>query len=509
MKMKSICLSWIGDQDLNYVSIENSGVGPVNALLQSKYASAFDEVHLFCDQHRKEDTEKYILSHKNNKSILFHKCDLDNPTDYKKIYEIVIKYLKNLEQKYKSQINWHFHTSPGTSQMSSIWLLLGKTRHPATLYQSYYDKETKKQYVKILDIPFNIEMEFIPELKKKADIELLNNWGNIPEYLCIIHKSEIMKNLLNKAYKIAAHYVPVLILGETGTGKELFARAIHASSIRKDKKIMVLNCSAIQETTANATLFGWSKGAWTGSYGEGKGLFQECNGGTLFLDEIGDLNIETQTRILRTLQYGEIQRVGDGKVSTVDVRVIAATNKNLIKMVNEGTFREDLFHRINVGILNLPPLRKRKEDIILLAEHFLTEINEKFSRDQAIYSYNHKKFSMGTKNFMVNYYWPGNIRELYHTIERACIWSDSEVIDEKDFKDSVVNFSKGNYMNSTEIELNEPVNLEEITDNLKKKYIEKALEVTGKNKAQAAKLLGYKNYQTLSNHMKSLGSSDD
>ncbi len=505
--MISIFLSWIGINDLDYITKVNTGVGPLIALFQSDYSRDLDEIHLLYNQYRKDDAERYInyLKEHYDKKFVFHECDLENPTDYTGIYKIVRTILNEIENNYTSDIRWHFHTSPGTSQMSSIWLLLGKTKYPAILYQSHIDRETKEQHVRVVEIPFNIELEFIPDLKKKSDKKLVDSWGNIPEYTSIIHQSKIMSNLLDKAYRIALYDVPVLMLGETGTGKELFAKAIHKSSSRASKKMLTLNCAALQETTVNATLFGWSKGAWTGSIGTGKGLFQECDGGTLFLDEVGDLSPEIQTKLLRAIQEGEVQRVGDGKITRVDVRVIAATNKNLMNMVIEGTFREDLFHRLNVGFLKLPPLRERTEDISLISEHFLKEINEKFAINQLLYK--HKSFSLGTKKIMCNYSWPGNIRELYHTIERACIWTDEEIIDEENFKSSIT-ILHGND-NIGEMRLTNPVDLEKLVGELKKKYIKKALEVTNNNKSQTARLLGYKSYQSLTYDLEKLQISID
>ena len=499
--MKSVLLSWIGFNDLNYVKNKEAGVGPVIALLQSDYSINLDEIYLLHNNSRKEDTKKYISHIKEtykDKKINFHECLLENPTDYEKIYKIALKLIEEIKKKNKEEIKWHFHTSPGTSQMSSIWLLLAKTKYPATLYQSYKDKISEKQHVKIVDVPFNIALEFIPELKKKADRELVETWNEIPEFTRIIHKSDVMKELLNKAHRIAVHEVPVLILGETGTGKELFSEAIHKGSGRAEKEMKTLNCAAIQETTATAQLFGWKKGAFTGAIKDSKGLFEVCNGGTLFLDEIGDLSLETQTRLLRAIQYGEIQKIGDHETIKVDVRIIAATNKNLMKMVIEGTFREDLFHRINVGILNIPPLRERREDIGLIADHFLNEINDKFSKNQKIFSYKHKKFSENTKNFIKNYSWPGNVRELYHTLQRACIWSDSEVINEKEIKNSIITFPENSELQEIKLDITRPINLKEHLEELKKKYIERALQITNGNKTQAAELLGYNSYQTLS-----------
>lgn len=512
--MRKICYSWIGDHDLNYITNKSKGAeGPIIALLNSKYCKDFNELSLLYDLHRKSDVEKYIEFLKSNFKFKMHfnLCNLKDPTDYNEIYMSVRNVIdKTILDSDKSEFKFHFHTSPGTSQMSSIWLLLAKTIYPAVLYQSHYNPESKTQHVKIADVPFNIDIEFLPDLKKKADVILLENWIKVPEYNKIIHQSDLMAAINKKALKIAAHDVPVLILGETGTGKELFAKMIHENSSRVKLPMQTVNCASIQETTANAMLFGWSKGAWTGSVGEGKGKFVECNNGILFLDEIGDLSVETQTKLLRALQEGEIQRVGDGKVFKIDVRVIAATNKDLPKMIAEGKFREDLFHRINVGIINLPPLRERGNDIGLIAGKFLDEINKKFDRN-LIYKYKHKKFSINAKKFMLNYSWPGNVRELYHTIERACMWSENDTIDENIMQDAIFKMGSKSQSKSDLDQLSRktPVNLEHEITEIKKNYIQKALEISNGNKTEASRLLGYKNYQTLAYDIEKLGITID
>ncbi len=508
--MKSIFFSWIGDHDLNFVS-KNGTNGPIIALFESEFKNDFDEIHLLHDHHRRDDAEKYMEYIKKNFKYKkhFHYCDLKDPANYNEIYKHVKGIIEEtIGGSAKNEFQFHFHTSPGTSQMSSIWLLLAKTIYPAVLYQSYYNQSANTQHVRIADIPFNIDMEYLPDLKKAADERLIKNWDNMPEFKAIKYKSQIMTELVKDAAKIANHDIPVLILGETGTGKELFAKFIHSVSARSKNKFMVLNCSAIQETTANATLFGWSKGAWTGSVGEGEGLFKQCHNGTIFLDEIGDLSLETQTKILRTLQEGEIQRVGDSRVSRVNVRIIAATNKDLFKMISEGKFREDLFFRINVGKIDLPPLRERGDDALLIAQGFLKEINLKFSQDHLVYTYNDKKFSMDTKKFILKYEWPGNVRELYHTIERACIWSDSDIITEESFKKAVTKFKKApeNLPAAANFQTPlKPFNLAEKINEIKKKIISETFERTGGNKSKTAELLGYNNYQTLSYDIKTLG----
>lgn len=509
--MKKICLSWIGTHDLNSIARDprfGEGGGPVIALLESEHAGDFDELHLiynsgqplekYKDGYRRHIMKKYSKT----KTIEFHEHEL-NPTDYNRIYEITTGIMKSLQLKYRDRkIKWHFHTSPGTGQMNAIWVLLAKTAYPATLYQSHYDAATKKQMVKTVDLKFNIDAEYIPEIAARARERILKNIHSEKRYGEIIYGSDIMESVLARTGRLAVHEVPVLITGETGTGKELLARAIHAESRRKNKKMLTLNCAAIQETTANATLFGWSKGAWTGAIGEGAGYFLECSGGTIFLDEIGDLSLETQTKLLRAIQEGEIQRVGDGRIFKADVRIIAATHKNLLELVKAGKFREDLYYRINVFTVELPPLRKRGEDIILLAEKFLAAINAK--NDEAP-GYVVKKLSSNAKQLLANYPWPGNVRELYNTLQRVCLWADSALITADELKNYFTHSAPPREDAQAEPDFAFPVDLDAITVSLRKKYIRKALEKAGGNKCEASRMLGYKNYQTLAHEMKREG----
>jgi transcriptional regulator with GAF, ATPase, and Fis domain len=508
--MKKICLSWIGTHDLNSIAHDpkfGDGGGPVIALLESPHSDDFEELHLlyntgqplekYKDDYCRHITKKYAK----HKTVVFHEHEL-NPTDYNRIYEITTAIMKSVQKRYSNKkIKWHFHTSPGTGQMNAIWVLLAKTAYPATLYQSHYDAAAKKQMVQVIDLKFNIDAEYIPEITARARERILKNIHSEKQYGDIIYQSDIMESLLAKTRRLAAHNVSVLITGETGTGKELLAKAIHAASLRKDKKMLTLNCAAIQETTANATLFGWSKGAWTGACGEGLGYFLECSGGTIFLDEIGELSLETQTKLLRAIQEGEVQRVGDGRVSNADVRIIAATHKNLLELVRNGKFREDLYYRLNVFAVELPPLRKRGEDITLIAEKFLGAINDK---NDKIPGYTAKKLSANARQLLINYPWPGNVRELYNTLQRVCLWTDSAIITADELKNY---FTHGAQQEpaGTEPDFLFPVNLDEITVGLRKKYICKALEKSGGNKSETARMLGYKNYQTLAHEMKRAG----
>lgn len=297
------------------------------------------------------------------------------------------------------------------------------------------------------------------------------------------------------------HDVPVVILGETGTGKELFAEAIHASSDRAGKPFIAVNCGAITPELANSELFGHKKGAFTGAIDSRTGHFREANGGILFLDEVGDLPLDAQVRLLRALQAKEIMPLGESKPVKVDVRIIAATHRDLAADVASGQFREDLFHRLAVGIIHLPPLRERVGDIDLLLDTFLGQINaDARGKPEA----QEKKISISARKLLNSYAWPGNVRELYHTLLRAHIWSLGHEIQSSDVESSLLQIQR-----RQDRILGRPLihgfDLQELLDEITRDYVIRALKQSGHRKTVAATLLGFSNHQTLANWMKRLG----
>lgn len=254
--------------------------------------------------------------------------------------------------------------------------------------------------------------------------------GKIFDFSSIIGKSPQLKGIIDEVKKIADTKSNVLLLGETGTGKELFARVIHHNSSRRDKPFIPINCSVIPENLLESELFGHLKGAFTGAVTSKKGLFEEADGGTLFLDEIGEISPHLQIKLLRVLEDQIIRPIGSTKSSQIDVRIIAATNKDLESTVKSGDFREDLYYRINTITLKIPSLRERKEDIPLLVKEFLDRYSRELQRpvggvsDEAL-------------SKMVDYSWPGNIRELLNVIERAILISEKDSIDVSDLPDSL------------------------------------------------------------------------
>jgi DNA-binding NtrC family response regulator len=237
----------------------------------------------------------------------------------------------------------------------------------------------------------------------------------------IVGESRVVTDLIGEIKKIADVRSNVLLLGETGTGKELFARAIHFNGSRRDKPFVPINCSAIPENLLESELFGYVRGAFTGAVSSKRGLFEEADGGTVFLDEIGDLNHSLQAKLLRVIDDHEIRPLGGVQAKKADIRFITATNKDIGKAVKEGTFREDLFFRINVVTLKMPPLRERKEDIVILARYFLDRYANEIGK-------NVKFIDDATLKLMTGYYWPGNVRELQNIIERAVLITDGNTI---------------------------------------------------------------------------------
>ena len=246
----------------------------------------------------------------------------------------------------------------------------------------------------------------------------------------IITTNPRMDEILALTQDVASLRSTVLIRGESGTGKELVARAVHFSGNRADKPFIAVSCAALTETLLESELFGYEKGAFTGAVGQAKGKFELADGGTIFLDEIGDISAKLQADLLRVLQERRFYRVGGTQEVEVDVRVIAATNKNLAEEVQQGRFREDLYYRLNVIEIQLPPLRERREDIPLLAEHFVQRISSELGKDVA-------GISADALKVLIAYDWPGNVRELENCIERAVALGDRETIDVSDLPPAV------------------------------------------------------------------------
>ena len=295
----------------------------------------------------------------------------------------------------------------------------------------------------------------------------------------IVSKNEKMQKMFDVIKKVSQYKSTVLITGESGTGKELVARALHYNSDRSQSPFVAVNCGAIPENLLESELFGHAKGAFTDAIRTKKGLFEEADGGTLFLDEIGELPGQLQVKLLRVLQEGEIRRIGESKPIQIDVRIVAATVKDLSKEVNEGHFREDLFYRLNVLPIHIPPLRERKEDIPLLIQHFIGKYNQTMNKNVADVDHN-------ALDTLMNYKWYGNVRELENTIERAIVLSEKNNIGLENLPIEIQNFKEEVQL---EVLSEEEYSIKKASKSLEVNLIKKALRRTKGNHTHAARLL--------------------
>jgi len=304
------------------------------------------------------------------------------------------------------------------------------------------------------------------ELKQKLHQEY--NFDNL------IGNSHEMRDVYEQVAKIAKTDTTVLLWGESGTGKELIAEAIHFNSLRSDKPFIKVNCAAIPETLIESEFFGHEKGAFTGAVATKKGRFELADQGTIFLDEVGEISLQTQVKLLRVLQSQQFERVGGTETITTDARIITATNANLEKLIENGRFREDLYYRLNIFSIYIPPLRDRKTDILLLADHFMLKYGRKHRKVI-------KRISTPAIDMLMRYHWPGNVRELENCIERAVLLCDDQVIHSFHLPPSLQTAESSNTVPR--------LSLSEAVASYEKELIQDALKTTKGNRAKAARLL--------------------
>ena len=355
-------------------------------------------------------------------------------------------------------------------------------------------------FVRKEQLPFNIKVVADAALQAAAEVKAANAFK--PQLTVeqhrdeIVGRSEAMQQVFKMIGRVAGSDAAVMITGESGSGKELVACAIHNYSARSNKSFLAINCAAIPDNLLESELFGHEKGAFTGAHSQRVGRFEQCNKGTLFLDEIGEMPLQVQSKILRVLQEGEFSRVGGNETLKTDVRIVCATNKNLEEEVSKRTFREDLFYRLNVVRIQIPPLRKRTEDVKLLAEYFLQKIA------------NHKhapplKLSEEALRVMEAYPWPGNVRELENTLQRAAVMSTADILLPKDIPLGAADPDNLGKEDRSEVNLMPLERAIEVLfqaasqDNelsllpwIEREFTLRAMQKTGDNQVRAAKLLG-------------------
>ena len=498
--MTRILISWIGHADLRAPGDEaTEGIGPVAQALSVR---AYDVVVLISDYHQ-EMVSPFLewLRPQTRAHIEVSHEQLSGPTDFGEIYEAAVRVVSAAIENHGKGADLTFHLSPGTPAMAAVWIILAKTRFPAELIES-----SPEQGVRTASIPFEISAEFIPDLLRGPDERLEEVTAGLPpeapEFADIIHRSEAMARVIARAQRVAPRNVPVLIQGESGTGKELLARAIHRAGLRRDCPFIAVNCGAIPAELMESELFGHEKGAFTGADRTRVGYFEAADGGTLFLDEIGELSLSAQVKFLRILQDGRVLRVGSRTYREVDVRILAATNRSLAGDVVAGKFREDLFYRLAVADLKLPPLRERTGDLGLLVDRLLDQVNEDHARQPG---FEPKDISPGARNLLMVQPWPGNVRELLNTLHRAALWTSGPNIRSEDVREALLPAMNPIDAKILERPLGDDLSLPDLMASVAKHYLARALDETDGNKSRAARLVGLPSYQTFTNWLRKYG----
>ncbi|MBF0154292.1 MAG: sigma 54-interacting transcriptional regulator [Magnetococcales bacterium] len=503
MNPLSIVFSWIGTADLESVRAESKkkGSGPLARLLRER---EFHEVHLLAGQDE-ESAQLFStwLGTRTATVVTLHWVPLADPGDYGEICRAALRVVEPVANRMGSSDRLCFHLENRNGPMTAIWILLAKAGFP----QARLLEVTPDQEIRDVSIPFSINTDMLPDLLRTQDQQLIRLAHEgfrdaHPEFNSIACQCEAMRRVVEKATLVAARHIPVLIQGESGTGKELLARAIHNTSPFREGPFVAINCGAIPDNLVESELFGHEKGAFTGALTQRKGFFAQANGGTVFLDEIGELPLSVQVKLLRVLQEQVITPVGSCEPLPVKFRLIAATNKNLLEEMVAGRFREDLFHRIAVALLLLPPLRTRGRDIELLTDRILEQINQE-CREQP--GFRKKSLTENARKTLQEHRWPGNIRELQNTLHRAAVWTQGEIIRGRDIRDALLpeySFGSG----TSEHILNRPMGagfrLTDLLTEVADHYIHRAIAESHNNKAQATRLVGLPNATTFANWTK-------
>ena len=493
-KTVSVLVTFIGNRDPYPQDDETPG--PILSFLLQH---PVDIVYMLCSSAAYHERAQDLIREAKDEGLVtkFETVDFYVPdvVDYGIIWERLLMSLTDIQQRVhehlpvRISVEWLFLLDSGTPQMKSYLFLAAATQQfPARLYQgippAFSGGAYKSRQVNIEPFSF-MRPAFIVEGKVpnvyEADIGANTNTtgSNAPKY----------REAEERALRIARYEDPVLLLGETGTGKTRIARQIHDASPRKSGPFVEVNCSAIPRDLAESELFGHVQGAFTGANKNRSGKIRAAQGGTLFLDEIGDLPLELQVKLLKVLEEHTLYPVGSDEPVTVNVRLIAATHRDLEHMVKDGSFRKDLYQRLKVVVIRLPPLRDRKEDILPLADYFLDERNRKYGE--------HKELSEAVKSRLLEYSWPGNVRELRNTIDSACSISQKELIELDVLPEELQagTWSKYGMHGASgdmpgEILPPEGLDLRARLLQVEWSYVAAALRRTGGNREAAAKLLG-------------------
>ncbi len=467
-KDRRILVCWAGKTDCAAAEQQHDkNLGPIRTLTSNK-DYPFDAVHILytAELHNKIETLNEWLKH-DVQTVYPLVTEIEDPTDYKSIYDVASRLLMQVRSEYGTDAEYTIHLSPGTPTMQAIWIILSKTRFPSRLVQTRRPTD-KGELVSVVSMPFNLSFQ-----KVSASPAALVSKQEGPFLFC----SELAE-VYACAEKMAPFDEPIMINGETGTGKELIARHIHDCSGRSGKFIPI-NCGAIPSELFESEFFGHAKGAFTGAMAEKAGLFEQANKGTLFLDEVGELPLQMQVKLLRVLQERKIRKIGKTEETKVDVRILAATHRDLFKMIESGEFRSDLYYRLNSLPLKLPALREVKDAIPELIENRFAKLRGTINKNC--------KLSAEASEVLCSYNWPGNIRELEMNLKRLLILTEGNMVTRKDI-DSYLIFQNGDASGDIEELLMSGLSLKDATKEFKAKYVQHVLS-QARSQSEAAKIL--------------------
>ncbi len=492
-----VLFSFVGNRD-PYIENSDDEFGPVLSLLA---AESYSRVYLICTGsdyiERARTVEKIAQEETENRKFNFIDLDLESPIDYEEIYAKLSRALKvTSKQVQTTRVRNTVLLDPGTPQMQTVWFLLVKSgEFPARLVQgipprfaggTYKVREVNPAGSVLPDIVIrhggkNTGGSF-EETPSSFVEDLGDRWISSAD-LRIIGSSPVLLSVLEQAKRFAKYSSNILLRGETGSGKGVIAKYIHQLSPRSNKPLANANCSSISPTIAESTLFGHTKGAYTDAGADRLGLFRSADGGTVFLDEIGDLPLEIQPKLLKVIEEKTLIPLGSDREFKVDVRIIAATNRNLEELIEEGKFRMDLYQRLNEMSLEIPALRERGNDIMEIGQEFLNEWNREFKENRQI---SHEAW-----DYLLRYGWPGNIRELYNAIRNMCGKTGADVLKPEFLPPQILNHFKAE---RSLVPLrpgipDEGVDVRGVLFEIERWFYQEALKKAGGNGEQAAKLL--------------------
>jgi DNA-binding NtrC family response regulator len=523
MAPRRVLVSWIGYADfralaatlpqsqqaevlsgLNPPTPLTGQAGPLKTLLDRE---SFAEVHLLTSH---PGARNRLYARWVGGAPVLHPIKVNNPTDYAEIFQLVDAELASIVRIPRAaDEELCIHLSPGTPTMTAVWVLLGKSKYqPATFYQTHDGRAW------VTTIPFDLVVDYVPQVLRDADARLqllaAQSPRDVQGFQDVAGDSHGIRVAVGRARRAAKRGVSILLLGESGTGKELFARAVHDTSPRREGPFVAINCAAISRELLESELFGHKKGAFTGADRDRDGAFAAADGGTLFLDEIGECDLAMQAKLLRVLQppdgspcHRVYCRVGDSRPLTSDARVVAATNRDLLGCAARGQFREDLYYRLAVITIKLPPLRERRGDVAAIAERLLGRINRDFARQEP--GFRPKRLSPSALGYVKGHPWPGNVRQLYNTLVQAAVMTDGDVIDRRDLDDAVAEVPGQPPADLLQLPLGGRFSLDRHLEEIQRHYLRRALAEANGVQRRAAELLGYRNYQTLAAQLERLG----